>query len=80
LSCEKRFECHRLLSRARWSELTGAKILLGLRVVLLPAGWPVLVGVDERLARRKGQRIKAKGVYRDAVRSTGRHVGPSAWD
>jgi hypothetical protein len=32
------------------------------------------VGVDERLERRKGQRIATKGVYRDAVRSTKRKV------
>ena len=42
---EKRFgKYHRVLSRARWSGLQGAKILLGLLVALLPAGWSVWVG------------------------------------
>ena len=68
---EKRFEkYHRVLSRAHWSGLQGAKILLGLLVVLLPPGWPVWVGVDETIERRQGRKIKAKGRYRDAVRST----------
>lgn len=68
---ERRFEkYHRVLSRARWSGLQGAKILLGLLITLLPPGWPILVGVDETLERRRGRKIKAKGYYRDAVRST----------
>lgn len=71
LSEERRFEkYHRVLSRARWSGLQGAKILLGLLITLLPAGWPILIGVDETLERRRGRKIKAKGYYRDAVRST----------
>jgi hypothetical protein len=75
LKGEKRFgKYHRVLSRAHWSGLVGARILLGLLVALLPPGWPVLVGIDETIERRKGRKIQAKGVYRDAVRSTERHV------
>ncbi|HZC02790.1 MAG TPA: transposase [Gammaproteobacteria bacterium] len=59
-----------MLSRAGWSGLQGAKILLGLLVLLVPCGWPLLIGVDETIERRSGRRIKAKGCYRDAVRST----------
>ncbi len=71
LSDERRFEkYHRVLNRARWSGLQGAKILLGLLIPLLPADWPILVGVDETLERRRGAKINAKGYYRDAVRST----------
>ncbi len=71
LGREKRFgKYHRVLSRARWSGLQGAKILLGLLIVLLPASWPLLIGVDETIERRGGRKIKAKGRYRDAVRST----------
>jgi hypothetical protein len=32
----------------------------------------LIVGVDTTLERRKGQRIAAKGVYRDAMRSAKR--------
>jgi DDE superfamily endonuclease len=71
LGGERRFEkYHRVLSRACWSGLQGAKILVGLVVVLLPAGWPLLIGVDETIERRGGRKIKAKGCYRDAVRSS----------
>ena len=71
LGGERRFEkYHRVLSRARWSGLQGAKILLGLLVVLLPRWVSVEIVVDETIERRKGARIKAKGRYRDAVRST----------
>ncbi len=61
---------HRVLNRAVWSALQGGQILLGLLVALLPASVPVIVGIDETLERRGGKRIKAKGVYRDAVRSS----------
>jgi len=43
-------------------------------MALLPPGWPILVVVDETLERRKGARIAAKGMYRDAVRSSKRRV------
>jgi len=39
-------------------------------ITILPASWPILIAVDETLERRKGKKIKAKGVYRDAVRSS----------
>lgn len=61
---------HRILSRAQWDGLMLAKILLGLLVRLLPDSWPILIAVDETLERRRGKKIKAKGLYRDAVRSS----------
>jgi hypothetical protein len=65
LAHEPRFERdHRVLSRGRWS---GVQILLGLLIALLPPGWPILVVVDKTtLERRKGARVAAKGMYRDA--------------
>jgi hypothetical protein len=71
LSHEKRFEkYHRVLNRAKWNSLAGAKILLGLLVQLLPASFPILIVVDDTIERRSGKKIKAKGCYRDACRST----------
>ena len=68
---ERRFEkYHRVLNRARWSGLQGAKILLGLLIAILPNHWPLVIEVDETIERRQGRRIKAKGRYRDAVHST----------
>ena len=65
---------HRVLSRAEWDGLALAKILLGLLIKLLPDSWPILIAVDETLERRKGKKIKAKGVYRDAVKSSQSNV------
>ncbi len=62
---------HRVLSKARWSGLQAAKILLGLLVALVAV---IIIGVDETIERRKGEKIKAKGCYRDSVRSTKKHV------
>jgi len=65
---------HRVLNRARWSGLQAAKLLLGLGMQLLPAhGMPVRVVADP-VERRRGKRSKAKGCYREAVRSTGTPV------
>lgn len=71
LSQEKRFEkYHRVFNRAKWNSLTGAKILLGLLLQLFPSSLPILIVVDDTIERRKGAKIKAKGCYRDACRST----------
>lgn len=75
LGQEKRFEkYHRVLSRDRWSGLQGSQILLGLLLQLLPSSWPIVMGTDDTLERRRGKKITAKGCYRDAVRSTAKHV------
>jgi len=71
LAHEKNFsKYHRVLSHSRWNGLALSKILLGLLVAILPPSWPILIAVDETLERRQGEKIKAKGVYRDAVRSS----------
>jgi hypothetical protein len=71
LSQEKRFEkYHRVMNRAKWNSLLGAKILLGLLIPLLSSSIPILIVVDDTIERRKGKKIKAKGCYRDACRST----------
>ncbi len=66
---------HRVLNRAKWSGLAASQILLGLLVAAFCAGGvPLIIGVDETIERRKGERIKAKGVFRDAVRSSKKYV------
>jgi len=65
---------HRVLNRACWSGLQASKILLGLLVEMMPASWPIIIGIDDTIERRKGKKIKAKGCYRDPVRSTEKHV------
>lgn len=61
---------HRVLSRAKWNSVNLSRILFGLLIKLLPSDFPILIAVDETLERRKGKKIKAKGCYRDAVRSS----------
>ncbi len=65
---------HHVLSRAQWSPLQLSRVLLSLLVQYLDGGdGPLVFGIDETLERRRGSRIKAKGIYRDAVRSSGSH-------
>lgn len=61
---------HHLLNRTRWSSLRAAKILLFMLLPLVQEGLPIVFFIDETLERRRGKKIKAKGYYRDAVRSS----------
>jgi DDE superfamily endonuclease len=74
LAQDRRFErYHRVLNRATWSGRAVGRILLEVLVtVFVPAG-PLVIGVDETLERRRGKKIAAKGIYRDAVRSSHEH-------
>lgn len=76
LSDEAQFQnYHRVLSRADWQSLEVSKILLGLLVAaFVGLGVPVVLGADETLERRNGAHIGAKGVFRDAVRSSKKRV------
>jgi hypothetical protein len=75
LKDDKRFtNFHRVLNRAKWFPLTCSKILLGKLIKLVPEDWPLLIIVDKTIERRNGPEIKAKGCYRDAVRSTEKTV------
>lgn len=72
---QKGFEkYHRFLNRDEWCPLMGAKILFGLLIPLIPSSYIPIIVLDETLERRKGKNIKAKGCYRDDVRSTQKHV------
>jgi hypothetical protein len=61
---------HRVLSRATWSSREASRILLRLLVRAFVAEGPLVLGIDETLERRWGKKIRAKGVYRDPVRSS----------
>ena len=62
---------HRFLSHAAWSGLQGAKILLGLlQEAFVPEGEPLVIAVDDSVERRRGAKIRDKGIWRDAVRSS----------
>lgn len=74
LSQERRFQnYHRVLSRAIWGNVKLSAVLLCLLLnTFLPSG-PVVIGIDETIERRRGKKIKAKGIYRDPVRSSKSH-------
>jgi hypothetical protein len=74
LSQERHFQnYHRVLNRAVWSNLALSAVLLRLLLeTFLPVG-PVVIGIDETIERRRGAKIRAKGIYRDPVRSSKSH-------
>jgi hypothetical protein len=65
---------HRVLNRDAWSCLAAGQILLGLIVATIPRDWPIVLAADDTIERRKGRRIKARGCYRDPVRSSRTHL------
>jgi hypothetical protein len=64
---------HRVLSRAKWSSAEASRLLLELLVKAFVHRGPLVVGIDETLERRQGKKIRAKGIYRDPVRSSHGH-------
>ena len=75
LQSEKHFhKYHRVLSLAKWSPYKAARILLKLLLDhFVGATEPLVFGIDETLERRWGAKIKARGIYRDSVRSSKSH-------
>ena len=64
---------HRVLNRAQWSNLEVSDLLLAWLVkVFVPSG-PVFMGLVDTIERRRGAQIKAKGIYREPVRSSQSH-------
>jgi hypothetical protein len=74
LSQTRRFQnYHRVLNRAAWSSREASGLLLVLLVHTFAPFGPLVLGLDDTLERRRGGRIKAKGIYRDPVRSSHSH-------
>ena len=74
-SADNRFALyHHVLSREVWSPLQAAQKLLFTLLKFLDDGkQPLVFGIDETIERRWGAKIKARGIYRDAVRSSSSH-------
>lgn len=64
---------HRVLNRARWSQLAAGRVLLRLLLAAFAPTGTLVFGLDDTIERRRGARIKAKGIYRDPVRSSHSH-------
>jgi hypothetical protein len=76
LSDERQFsKYHHVLNRAVWSQHRVAELLLALLMSYLDGDeqQPLVFGIDETIERRWGPRIAARGIYRDAVRSSASH-------
>jgi hypothetical protein len=74
LSAEKHFQnFHRVLNRAVWSSREASRVLLGMLVAAFAVFGPIVMGMDDTIERRRGDKIKAKGIYRDPVRSSHSH-------
>jgi len=74
LSHERHFQTyHRVLNRARWSALAASRRLLALLIKQLAPQGALVFAIDDTIERRRGERITAKGVYRDPVRSSHSH-------
>lgn len=65
---------HHVLSRAVWSPLALAQtLLLLLLATFSDPNEPLVFALDETIERRWGRKIAARGIYRDAVRSSKSH-------
>ena len=64
---------HRVLNRAMWSSWEISRVLLLLLVKTFAVSGPIIVGIDDTIERRWGAKIKARGIYRDPVRSSHSH-------
>jgi len=74
LARERRFcRYHRVLSRASWSPRAASRMLLRLLLRAFVPDGPLVFGVDDTIERRRGKRIRAKGIYRDPVHSSHSH-------
>ena len=64
---------HRVLNRAVWSSLAVSQVLLGLLINAFSPAGTIVLGLDDTIERRRGAKIRAKGIYRDPVRSSHSH-------
>ena len=63
LNQERHFQnYHRVLNRAVWSNLALSLTLLRLLLNMFLSSGPVVIGIDETIERRRGKKIKAKGI------------------
>jgi DDE superfamily endonuclease len=63
---------HRFFSWARWEPDAVGKVVFTLALHLLPAGWPIVVLVDDSLARKEGKAIALGSMHHDPLLSHGR--------
>jgi hypothetical protein len=62
-----------VFNRAAWSSASLSRTLLQVLVQVLVPKKPVICGLADTIERRRGDKIKAKWIYRDPVRSSRSH-------
>jgi len=74
LSTQRHFQnYHRVLNRAIWSGRHAGFILLRMLLSTFAPSGPLVLGLDDTIERRWGAKIRARGIYRDPVRSSDSH-------
>lgn len=75
LSQEKHYsKYHHVLNRAVWSGQEASAVLLRLLLkTFARENEPLVFGIDETIERRRGEKISARAIYRDPVRSSHSH-------
>ena len=71
---------HRVLHRAVWSPLTASRLLLKLLVAVFVPRGVVIFGLDDTIARRRGEHIAAKGIYRAYSQKTRTRLDRKSYD
>jgi hypothetical protein len=61
---------HEVLNRARWDSRELARRLLMHLLAVFSSEGEVVIAIDDTIERRWGAKIKARGIYRDPVRSS----------
>jgi DDE superfamily endonuclease len=75
LSDDRHFQnYHRVLNRAVWPSRDISRLLLMLLLNAFAMTGPIVMGLDDTIERRRGAKIKARGIYRDPVRSSHSHM------
>ncbi len=61
---------HRVLSGARWSLWAVGRVLARAVLAHVPEGQPVVLAVDDTVARHRGPKVYGRGCHRDPTRSS----------
>ena len=63
---------HRFFGRAKWAPDALGKVVFTVALRALPAGWPIILLLDDSLARKAGKAIALGSMHHDPLLSQGR--------
>lgn len=70
LACGHFSSYHRVFSAARWSLWVAGRVLANAVLAHVPEGQPVVLAVDDTIARHRGPKVYGRGCHRDPIRSS----------